>query len=137
MRAGFAQALGTLVPYRNVYIAQLDEAGALTDVPSFGERGKAHPPHLADPRDSGHHWFALRAPRRWAPADDAPGFAEAPARSRLVVPMRPKGQMLGVVAIDLAGNLDDEQVRIVERAVEQLSLALDGAALYQQATARA
>ena len=137
LRAGFAQALGTLVPYRNVYIAQLDEAGALTEVPSFGERGKPHPPQLPDPRDSGHYWFALRAPRRWAPADDAPGFAEAPARSGLVVPMRPKGQMLGVVAIDLAGDLDDEQVRIVERAVEQLSLALDGAALYQQATARA
>ena len=137
LQAGFAQALGTLVPYRNVYIAQLDEAGTLSGVPSFGERGKAHPLRPVEPTDSNHPWFSLRAPLRWAPTDDAPGFVDAPARSGLVIPMRPKGQMLGVVAIDLAGDLDDEQVHIVERAVEQLSLALDSAALYQQATARA
>ena len=137
LQAGFAQALGTLVPFRNVYIAQLDEAGTLAEVPSFGERGKAHPLRTVEPGDCSHHWFSLRTPQRWAPTDDAPAFADAPARSGLVIPMRPKGQMLGVVAIDLAGDLDDEQVHIVERAVEQLSLALDGAALYQQATARA
>ncbi len=137
LQAGFAQALATLVPYRHVYIARLDDAGMLDAVPAFGDRGRALPPRTVDPRDAAHAWFAIRSPLRWASTDPAPAFAEPPAHTGLVVPMRPKGQMLGVVAIDLDGDLDDEQVRIVERAVEQLSLALDGAALYQQATARA
>lgn len=137
LQAGFAQALATLVPYRTVYIAQRDVGGALASVPVFGERGKALPARTSEVQDGAHAWFALRTPLRWAPGDVHPAFADAPAREGLVVPMRPKGQVLGVVAIDLAGHLDDEQVRIVERAVEQLSLALDGAALYQQATARA
>ena len=137
LQAGFAQALGTLVPYHHVYVAQFDETGALVAIPVFGERGKALPPRTPDVRDSGHPWLSLRVPVRWAQTDVLPTFVDPPERAGLVVPMRPKGQVLGVVAIDLAGDLDDAQVRIVERAVEQLSLALDGAALYQQATARA
>ncbi|TAJ18097.1 MAG: GAF domain-containing protein, partial [Dehalococcoidia bacterium] len=137
LQAGFAQALATLVPYRSMYIAQLDEAGALASVQAFTERGKPDTVHPSDARDHLHVWFTLRAPLRWGPSDAAPAFVATPERVGLVVPMRPKGQMLGVVAIDLTGDLDDEQVHIVERAVEQLSLALDGAALYQQATARA
>lgn len=137
LQAGFAQALTTLVPYRHIYIAQLDETGALASVPVFGERGKALPPRASEASDRSHAWFALRAPLRWAPGDTPPAFVDAPARAGLVVPMRPKGQVLGVVAIDLVEALEDDQIHLVERAVEQLSLALDGAALYQQATARA
>lgn len=137
LQAGFAQAVTTLVPYRRLYIAQLDEIGEMASVAVFGQRGKPMPGLVPAARDGAHAWFALRSATRWTPGTSAPGFVAPSASGGLVVPMRPKGQILGVVFMELAGYLDDEQIRIVERAVEQLSLALDGAALYQQATARA
>ena len=54
-----------------------------------------------------------------------------------LVPMRPKGQVLGLVAFAVAQEVNGDQLRVVEQAVEQLALALDGALLYQQATERA
>lgn len=137
LQLGFAQTLATLVSYRQMYIARLDELGVLLPVSVFGDRGKALAAREPEAIDGSHTWFGLRAPQRWVHGDARPGFVDVPVRGGLAVPMRPKGQALGVVVIELLENLDDEQVRIVERAVEQLSLALDGAALYQQATERA
>ncbi|TAK77938.1 MAG: GAF domain-containing protein, partial [Dehalococcoidia bacterium] len=137
LQLGFAQALATLVRYRQLYIARFEETGALLPVSAFGERGKPLATRGAGAPDVAHPWLTLRAPQRWDAKDVRPAFMAPPEFGGVAVPMRPKGQALGTVVIELLEDLDDEQVRIVERAVEQLSLALDGAALYQQATARA
>ena len=136
--AGFAQALRTLVQYRRLYVARLDEFGQLLGVPVFGARGREEPPVPFAPADRGHRWFALRNSFAWQRTDDAaPSFIDTDARTCLVVPMRPKGQVLGVVVLALDTTVSGDQLHIVEQAVEQLALALDNATLYQQATARA
>src|SRR5690606_16321585 len=85
-----------------------------------------------------HPWFASRSPIAWRSGEgSAPSFLPSDARYAVAVPMRPKGQMLGVAVVVVPRPLRSDQVHIVEQAVEQLSLALDGASLYQQATARA
>ncbi len=135
---GFALALQRLLPYEALYVPRLDDLGEVTEVPSYGSRGRPieAPPHHRG--DSRHPWFALRAPLLWRRGDaDPPGFLPADTRYAVVVPMRPKGQMLGLAVVTLTRLIREDQLRIVEQAVEQLSLALDGAALYQQATERA
>ncbi|MCK9485163.1 MAG: diguanylate cyclase [Dehalococcoidia bacterium] len=135
---GFATALHHLLPYEHLYIARLDEAGLLTGVPAFGLRGRPDTPGPSLPADGAHPWFASREPILWRRGEGhAPAFVPEDARNAVVVPMRPKGQMLGVAVVVVPRPLRSDQVHIVEQAVEQLSLALDGASLYQQATARA
>ena len=135
---GFASALQRLLSYQALYVARLDESGALVDLPTFAPRGRPTAVPDFSPADAGHPWFTLRSALLWRRGDsDPPAFIPAESRSAVVVPMRPKGQMLGVAVVVVPRPIRDDQMRIVEQAVEQLSLALDGAALYQQATARA
>lgn len=135
---GFATALHRLLPYQHLFVARVDDEGALADVPAFGMRGRPSSGVRALPADGQHPWFASRSPIVWRRGEDpAPSFVPEGARYAVVVPMRPKGQMLGVAVVVVPRPLRGDQVHIVEQAVEQLSLALDGAALYQQATARA
>ena len=135
---GFALALQRLLPYEALYIPRLDDLGEVAEVPTYGLRGRP----IESPRhgrgDSRHPWFSLRTPLLWRAGDaEPPGFVPAGSRYAVVVPMRPKGQMLGLAVVTLSRLIREDQLRIVEQAVEQLSLALDGAALYQQATERA
>lgn len=135
---GFATALHHLLPYEHLFIARVEDTGLLAEVPAFGPRGRpgTQPPSL--PGDGSHAWFASRAPIAWRRGEGhAPAFLPEGARNAVVVPMRPKGQMLGIAVVVVPRPLRSDQVHIVEQAVEQLSLALDGASLYQQATARA
>ncbi|MQC48256.1 MAG: diguanylate cyclase [Chloroflexi bacterium] len=134
----FALALRHLLRYEALYIPCLDEARNLVGIPSFGQSGRmiSSPLFVAD--DASHPWFSLRTPTQWVRGDsDPPGFVLDDTRYALIVPMRPKGQMLGLVIVALPRPIRSDQAPIVEQAVEQLSLALDGATLYQQATARA
>lgn len=136
--AGFATALFRLVPYQRVYVAQLDQFGDLLRVPVFAARGR----YLHDAPDvvasSDHPWFALRTPVRWRATDGgAPALFEGSLTHAVILPMRPKGQMLGCIVVGLDQQAGEDQLHILEQAVEQLSLALDGTLLYQQATARA
>src|SRR5690606_29991895 len=135
---GFASALQRLLPYEALYIPRLDDAGEVAAVPTFGTRGRpiGVPTHAR--ADAQHPWFSLRSPLLWRRGDaDPPGFVPAQSRYAVVVPMRPKGQMLGLAVVVVPRLIREDHLRIVEQAVEQLSLALDGAALYQQATERA
>ncbi|MQC17684.1 MAG: GGDEF domain-containing protein [Chloroflexi bacterium] len=135
---GFALALQRLLPYEALYVPRLDDLGEVAEVPSYGLRGRPieSPPHGRG--DSRHPWFSLRTPLLWRAGDaEPPGFVPVGSRYAVVVPMRPKGQMLGLAVVTLSRLIREDQLRIVEQAVEQLSLALDGAALYQQATERA
>lgn len=135
---GFAAALQRLLPYEALYIPRLNDLGEVNEVPSFGVRGRPIEPAAFQRGDSRHPWFSLRAPLLWRRGDADPlPFVTAEARYAVVVPMRPKGQMLGLAVVVVPRLIRDDQLRIVEQAVEQLSLALDGAALYQQATERA
>ena len=135
---GFAAALQRLLPYQALYIPRLDDLGEVEEIPSFGPRGRPVDPPPFHRRDSRHPWFALRSPLLWRRGDpDAPPFLPIQSRYAVVVPMRPKGQMLGLAIVVVPRLIREDQLRIVEQAVEQLSLALDGAALYQQATERA
>ncbi|MEX2375923.1 MAG: GAF domain-containing protein, partial [Dehalococcoidia bacterium] len=134
----FAIALRQLLRYEALYIPRLDEARNLLEIPSFGQSGRMIPAPSFAADDVNHPWFSLRAPTQWVRGDsDLPGFVPADTRYALIVPMRPKGQMLGLAIVVLPRPVRSDQAPIVEQAVEQLSLALDGATLYQQATARA
>jgi len=135
---GFATALQRLLPYEALYLPRLSDLNEVEDVPSFGGRGRPLDPPPFERRDARHAWFSLRSPLLWRRGDADPvPFLPIHSRYAVVVPMRPKGQMLGLAIVVLPRLIRDDQLRIVEQAVEQLSLALDGAALYQQATERA
>ena len=135
---GFAAALQRLLPYEALYIPRLSDLGEVEQVPSFGARGRPIETATYQRGDSRHPWFSLRTPLLWRRGDADPlPFVPSAARYAVVVPMRPKGQMLGLAVVVVPRLIREDQLRIVEQAVEQLSLALDGAALYQQATERA
>jgi len=135
---GFAAALQRLLPYEMLYIPRLNDLGEVDQVPSFGMRGRPTESPAHGRGDARHPWFVLRMPMLWRRGDpEPPLFVPLDARYAVVVPMRPKGQMLGLVVVVIPRLIREDQLRIVEQAVEQLSLALDGAALYQQATERA
>jgi diguanylate cyclase (GGDEF)-like protein len=55
----------------------------------------------------------------------------------VIVPLRPKGQVLGVIIVVTEGTLAADQCALLGQAAEQLALAIDSAALYRQATERA
>jgi len=136
--AAFATALYRLVPYERLYAARLDEFGDLLSVPVYAPRGRLL--HEAAPvaEDREHPWFGLRSAVRWRLGDgEAPPIFDAESAHAVVIPMRPKGQMLGSIIIGLDSAAGSDELHILEQAVEQLALALDGTLLYQQATARA
>lgn len=136
--SGFAQALSSLLTYQDLYIVRLDDAGALSEIPSFSAGGRSQAPPPFSAVDGRHGWFALRSAAAWVALEETlPSFVDTEDRVGLVVPMRPKGQLLGLVVLGLSVPAQVDQVRIVEQAVEQLALALDNAALYRQATERA
>jgi len=135
--AGFAQALTGLLRFDRLYIARVDEYGQVSSAPSFGADGSREERPFA-PDDATHRWFSLRMPTAWGPEiGPPPTFVRAEDGQHLVVPMRPKGQVLGIVAFSVTEGVAGDQLRIVEQAVEQLALALDSATLYHQATERA
>ncbi|MFA7248569.1 MAG: diguanylate cyclase [Dehalococcoidia bacterium] len=135
--AGFAHALTGLLQYARLYIARVDEYGLPGAAPSFAPDGARDDRALGD-ADVAHRWFGLRAATSWHAGMGAPpSFVSGGDERWLVVPMRPKGQVLGVVAFAVAEDVSGDQLRIVEQAVEQLALALDSATLYHQATERA
>ena len=138
LHSGFARALYTLADYRRLYIARLDDGGDLTQVVRFGPGGRALPSPSFDTVDNRHAWFGQRGMERWSAGEAAPpSFIESEDRHGLVVPLRPKGQILGVVVITMREAPRRQYGTLVVQAVEQLALALDSAALYRQATERA
>jgi GAF domain-containing protein len=136
--SGFARALHTLADYRRLYVARLDDGGDLTQVVCFGPGGRALPSPSFDPVDNRHAWFGQRGMERWSAGDaEPPSFIGSEDRHGLIVPLRPKGQILGVVVITTREAPRRQYGTLVVQAVEQLALALDSAALYRQATERA
>ncbi|MEI6137032.1 MAG: sensor domain-containing diguanylate cyclase, partial [Chloroflexota bacterium] len=134
---GFAQALTGLLQYERLYIARVDEFGELSAAVSFATDGTREDRAFVA-TDRAHRWFSLRGANSWHPANGRfPSFIREQDDRCLVVPMHPKGQMLGAVVFAVAEDVTGDQLRIVEQAVEQLALALDSATLYQQATERA
>ncbi|MEI7926505.1 MAG: diguanylate cyclase, partial [Chloroflexota bacterium] len=135
--AGFAHALTGLLEFDRIYIARIDEFGQVASAPSFA-RGGVREDREFVAEDATHRWFSLRAPTTWVAKDGVPPSFVSDSDGRyLVVPMRPKGQVLGIVAFAVDESVAGDQLRIVEQAVEQLALALDSATLYHQATERA
>ena len=134
---GFARVLARLLPYQRLYIARLDDRGDLAELPRFGPDGRPQPVVPWSATDLKHEWFATFSATEWSANDgDPPSFVQREDRGGLVIPLRPKGQLLGLVTLALDRKIDADQQKIVEQAVEQLALALDGARLYQQATER-
>jgi len=135
--AGFAQALTGLLRYDRLYVARVDDYGQHNTAPVFLPDGTREDHRLVE-GDLTHRWFSFRSAVMWKPVTGPmPGFVHAEDTSVLVVPMRPKGQVLGIVAFAVKDDVTGDQLRIVEQAVEQLALALDSATLYHQATERA
>ena len=134
---GFAHALTGLLDYRRLYLARVDEFGQIDEALAMTRDGvREDCSHVAE--DAAHRWFQLRAPLTWdRSAGASPTFANDGEGRYLVLPMRPKGQVLGVAAFAVSEEVAGDQLNIVEQAVEQLALALDSAMLYQQATERA
>jgi diguanylate cyclase (GGDEF)-like protein len=133
----FACALQRLVPYDQLYIARVHDR-AITQVPVFVGNGRSRTLVPSAPEDSEHAWFNTRHTVAWRRSEEEPppSFVAPEASSGIAIPMRPKGQLLGVVVLAGSG-VAEFSVRLAERAVEQLSLALDSAELYRQATERA
>ncbi len=135
--AAFATALARLVPYRRMYIARIDNF-KLVDLPMFDAGGKVRSETDFGELTVHHAWFTSRETLHWSHAsDDVPSFVSSDAAGGLVIPMRPKGQPIGAVVLELTEDESESTVHLAERAIEQLSLALDNADLYQQATERA
>ncbi|MPZ99923.1 MAG: diguanylate cyclase [Dehalococcoidia bacterium] len=134
---GFARAIDTLIPYRRLYVARLDETGQPLALCAYGSGGRGPTERDLHLEDAAHLWFRLREGARWTNRAPLPSFVEDGERLGLVIPLRPKGQVLGVAVLSLEAPAAFDQAKIVEQAVEQLALALDGATLYQQATERA
>jgi diguanylate cyclase (GGDEF)-like protein len=136
--SGFAQAMYSLVDYRRLYVARLDDAGGLVSVVRYSERGRPMPALEADADDRHHDWFSYRAPTAWNRAElSSPRFIAADDRRGIVVPLRPRGQVLGLAFLATEEAPSADTIGVVGQAVEQLALALDSAALYRQATDRA
>ncbi len=135
--SGFAMAVRDLVPYGHLYIARVDVHDGLAQVSSFDSDGNLMPARESDPADGEHAWLAQRSIEQWAAEDGVPSFIEDDDRFGLVAPMRPKGQLLGLVAIGTRDPSLGQAKTLLAQATEHLSLALDSAALYRQATERA
>ncbi|MEE8338404.1 MAG: diguanylate cyclase [Dehalococcoidia bacterium] len=135
--SGFADAVHDLVPYVHMYIALMDRHGSLERLLKFGPAGQPLAAPSVEAGDSEHRWFALRGTSRWDGGDQTPAFIDSTDRHGLVTPMRPKGQLLGLVAITTAQSPRDHQAALLSQATEHLALALDSASLYRQATERA
>lgn len=133
---GFARTTAEIVSFRRMFIAQLPEDEGLLRVQCYDAEGRATPVP-AEASDAHHRWVTLRAATLIEELDGAPPSFLAGVESPLVVPMRPKGELLGVVAIEPVSSFDIEQLPLVAQAVSQLALALDSAMLYRQATERA
>jgi diguanylate cyclase (GGDEF)-like protein len=135
--SAFAVALARLVPYRLMHIARIDNS-QLVDLPVFDAGGKVRSEAEFSPLDVHHAWFNSRLTIRWdRDTEELPSFMSRGVTGGLVVPMRPKGQPIGAVVLELDDDESESTVHLAERAIEQLSLALDSAELYQQATERA
>jgi len=131
----FAAALHRLVPYEGLYIVRARE-DSLTDVVAFTGEGRTRESVDFDAPGATHSWLSSRETVAWErSADVVPDFLGPEAQSGLTLPMRPKGQLLGLVV--LVGEEGELSARLAERAVDQLALALDSAELYRQATERA
>lgn len=133
---GFARATAEVVPFRRMFIAQVPEDGQVLHVQSYDTEGHATAV-AAIPEDVHHRWMTLRAATLIEDVDGAPPTFLDDVVAPLVVPMRPKGELLGIVAVEPTETFDLEQLPLVAQAVSQLALALDSATLYRQATERA
>lgn len=137
--AGFARGLRQLLPFTDLHIALLDGAGDTTGVASrYGADGTGTAVAAFGPEVAAHPWFSLRASMWYEASDSAwPEFCADSNHPLLVVPLRPKGQVLGVLAVAALAPPTADEVSLVAQAVGQLALALDSIALYRQATERA
>lgn len=137
--SSFARSLAGLVDYAHLYIVQLDESGRHGEVAAYGAGGRLANVGPGWARtEAVHSWFHRRSIASWARWDEAPpDFVDPGDQQGVLVPMRPKGQVLGLVFVATRTRPGHDQETIIGQAVEQLSLALDSAALYRQATERA
>jgi len=137
--SSFARSLAGLVDYAHLYIAQVDDSGRSADIAAFAAGGRLAnmgPGWLRT--EVSHPWFQRRSIASWTRWDETPpAFVDSGDQQGVLVPMRPKGQVLGVVFVATRGRPGHDQETIIGQAVEQLSLALDSASLYRQATERA
>jgi diguanylate cyclase (GGDEF)-like protein len=117
---GFARTTAEIVPFRRMFIAQLPEDEGLLRVQCYDAEGRATPVP-AEASDAHHRWVTLRAATLIEELDGAPPSFLAGVESPLVVPMRPKGELLGVVAIEPVSSFDIEQLPLVAQAVSQLA----------------
>ena len=132
---GFARTTAEVVPFRRMFVAQMPEDDGAMRVQCYDAEGHATAVD-ARPEDAQHRWMTLRAATLIEEVDGAPPAFLDDVVGPLVVPMRPKGELLGVVVIEPVEAFDLEQLPLVAQAVSQLALALDSATLYRQATER-
>lgn len=132
----FARATAEIVPFQRMFVALLPEDDGPSDVTQYDAEGHSTPV-TASSDDLRHPWTTLRSATLMEASDGPPPSFLADVRSPIVIPMRPKGELLGVVAIDPIDGFDVEQLPLVAQAASQLALAIDSAALYRQATERA
>ena len=136
--SGFARALERLVDYQHLFMVRFDDVGELAHVVPFGPGGRALPAPALDRADSRHPWFGRRSIELWRrDSTQLPSFVGPDHQQGVIVPLRPKGQVLGVVIVVTNETLAPDQRALLGQAAEQLALAIDSAALYRQATERA
>ena len=138
--AGFASALAALVPYRRLLFASDDGEDELTEVFRFGPAGSDPAIVALKPAERRYFRVARRSMSVWERAhaqDGAPPFVSADDRFAVTVPLRPKGQLLGVMVVVTDERPTGDIAALISQAAEMLALALDGAVLYRQATERA
>ncbi|RLT44507.1 MAG: diguanylate cyclase [Chloroflexi bacterium] len=136
---GFARGMRQLCAYTDIFFARLDESnGDAVQISHYG--ADRHP--IAQVVGGAdlllHPWFALRGAIPWSKIDGAlPEFCASIEHPMLVVPLRLKGQVLGVVALATTTPPSAEEAALIAHAVGQLGLVLDSISLYRQATERA
>lgn len=136
---GFARALSLLVSFRRLYVIRLDDMETVQSIARYqsdgrpeGQIGQVDVLSAAE-----HPWLMLRAATAWEATDRPPTFIASTDHTGIVIPLRPKGQMLGLVALALDHPPTADLRVLAEQACGQLALALDAVGLYRQATDRA
>ena len=134
----FARALQTLVPFERFYVGRLDESEALTGCSIVTSAGAVE--WVAEPSLGSieRGWLSTHKTERWTrPTEGCWDCLTEREHHGLVVPLRPKGQMLGVATVTMTRPPQPNEVQFIEQAVAQLGVALDSLTLYRQATERA
>ena len=133
---GFARSTAEVVPFARMYVVRCDVGDERLMVECYDQEGHATACPSA-PEDASHPWLGVRTVTQMTLRDGKPPTFMTDVWSPIIVPMRPKTELIGAIVVEPTEQFEIEQLPLLAQAVSQLALALDSAELYRQATERA